>query len=969
MNWIKRNIASKNSLAKILFWSWNLIFIAFMIFGFAPRILPDLMTAVRANAIPAPFLGYALVLTAVPLATVVLGLTFLRRAPARLFALGYVVEGPLMLLLAIRFFIIREASPAATLIFGMTGLGMAAFLWFVLSPNFERRGTSLGWLRLIGLTLMALISLYAAVWIAFYALPLLTLALQYIGEVLADLPGFFRDLWRTLGDLFTEGVIWVPFALLGFLLLLYTGTLFVLTPIAVPLLAVRAWWRSLTALAGRRGWSRPVLLVVLVLITCFGLFGLANRQPQQQAFALLESLPSSDPEAQTLLASKEDIREGLLNAYLAPFRYISAVGEVTHVRTIYKNVYKMSEVQARAVQDAYELVARPLLYIPALPMKAGERQDNVALTREPQEAARLYQRFFDEPIVEGERPAIVHAVRATWSFNQAEEAWQAVDDREIHLLRQEVSVLEHGDWADVELYEVYQNQTSELQEVIYYFNLPESAALTGVWLGNSEDREQRFTYQVAPRGAAQAVYRNETRVMRDPALLEQIGPRQYRLRVYPVLGIRMNWDEERDRTVIGEGPPLHMWLTYRVLAASNAWPLPALAYKRNIYWDDDTIRMLNGAPMSVPMDDWLSNTVEAVNPVTPQAHRVEFADGLSVLALPQSQVSLPVLPANLQLAVVLDRSRSMHEHAEAVAAMIEQLRKAVGPAAEVDVYLTASPYRGSPPSSVSLEAFLPADVVYFGGQNAAELLAQFETLRDGRAYDAVLVVTDGSGYELGPVEVDVPIPAAPTWMLHLGGDIPLGYDDQTLEAIQASGGGVAGDLEAALSQLAVALFDDSSQLVSGETRTLLDGYLWQVLLAGDGESVSGSALEDDSGFSALAARRLILAEIARQRENLEELSTLDDLHDLAIENSIVTPYSSMIVLVEEDQQRILDHLSEEGGRYQREFEALADTTPSTPLPLAGVPEPHEWLLLGLGVLLLIWYTTRQKYAAQSLSAR
>jgi putative PEP-CTERM system integral membrane protein len=969
MSWIKRNLMSAESWAKGLFWSWNLIFIAFMVFGFAPRILPDLITAVRADAIPGSFLVYALVLTAVPLAAVVLGLTLLRRAPTRLFALGYVVEGPLMLLLAIRFFIIREASPAATFIFGVAALGMAAFLWYVLSPEFEKSSTLAGWLRLVGLTLMLLISLYAAVWIAFYALPLLTLALQFIGDVLGDLPRFLREIWRTLVELFTQSLIWVPFAFLGFLLLLYTATLFVLTPLAVPILAVRAWGRSLASLAARRGWARPGLLVALVLISSLGLFNLVNRQPQAQAFALLEKPPATEADALVLLDREESIREGLLNAYLAPFRYISAVGEVTHVRTIYRDVFKLSEAQARDVQDAYEQVARPLLYSPVEPLKAGERQDNVALAREPQEAARLYRRFFDQPIVEGERPAIVHAVRATWSFDQAEAAWQAVDDREIHLIRQEVNVQEHNDWAEVELFEVYQNQTSDLQEVIYYFNLPESAALIGVWLGNSEDRDARFVYQVAPRGAAQAVYRNETRVMRDPALLEQIGPRQYRLRVYPVPGIRLDWDEARARTIFGEAPPLYMWMTYRVLAAGDAFPLPGLAFKRNVYWDQDTIRLLNGAPMAVEAEDWLPAAVEAASPVTPQAHLFEFSSGQQVVAVPVSQVDLPLLPTDLQLAVVLDRSRSMQDQADRVVSAIEQLKQTVGAGANVDVYLTASPYRGSAPTEVSLAEFRPEDVVYFGGQNAAELLAQYDAIRVGKDYDAILVMTDSSGYELGAVEIDVPIPSAQVWMVHLGGNIPLGYDDQTLEAIQASGGGVTGDLDEALGRMAAALVQDRNQAAAGESRTLLDGYLWQVLPEGSGDTLNVINLVEDTGFSALAARRLILAEIAWQRENLEALSTLDELHALAIANSIVTPYSSMIVLVEADQQEILDHLTQEGDRFEREFEDLADTTPATPLPLAGVPEPHEWLLLGLGVLLLIWYTTRQRYALQNHTIR
>src|SRR3990170_8138764 len=111
-----------------LFWSWNLIFLAFMSFGFAPIVLPETFSAVRTGMIPASYLLYALVLALVPVMAVILGLTSLRRSPSRLFALGYVIEGPLMLLLAVRFFAIRQATPGITLLLGLALLGMAAFL-------------------------------------------------------------------------------------------------------------------------------------------------------------------------------------------------------------------------------------------------------------------------------------------------------------------------------------------------------------------------------------------------------------------------------------------------------------------------------------------------------------------------------------------------------------------------------------------------------------------------------------------------------------------------------------------------------------------------------------------------------------------------------------------------------------------------------------------------------------------------
>jgi len=132
----------------------------------------------------------------------------------------------------------------------------------------------------------------------------------------------------------------------------------------------------------------------------------------------------------------------------------------------------------------------------------------------------------------------------------------------------------------------------------------------------------------------------------------------------------------------------------------------------------------------------------------------------------------------------------------------------------------------------------------------------------------------------------------------------------------------------------------------------------------DGELVTHPA---NDPFAALAARRLILAEQQRNRGTIDQVETLDALHALAMEYGIVTPFSSMIVLVDARQQQLLDQLSELEDRYQREVEELGDTTPSVTTPLTGVPEPHEWLLLGMGAALLIYmaYTRRQQALAKA----
>jgi putative PEP-CTERM system integral membrane protein len=907
---------------------------AFMLLGFAPQLLPEVLSAVRTGEIPTAFLVYGVTLSAIPVAAIVVGATVLRRSPGRLLAFGYGVEGPLMLVLLVRFFVIRQVMPPVILLLSVAGAGLVTLLWQILDCRIDARGPLLAHARLVGLALLLLIGVYAAVWITFYVPPLVAEAPDIVIEAIRHPPE----------------LRWVPLWVLGVVLGLYTATLFVAMPIVVPILYVRAWWYGIQDFVANHGLVRGVGITVAVLIACVGLLAWTNQQPQQRAFALLDTPPESPEEAQALLDEEEAIRKGLLNAYLAPQRYISAVGEVRHVSDMYEYSLGLSWERASTVQRMYEIVARPLLYEPVEAPEPDRTWDNRAFREEPQRAAELYKAFFDESILEGERDVIVRTVRTTWSVDQARAAVLAVDDREVLLTRQAVSVTERGDWAEVELYEVYQNQTWERQEVVTYFSLPESAVVTGLWLGNSDDRDARFAYRVAPRGAAQAAYRNEVRRRIDPALVEQIGPRQYRLRIFPVEPRRRIWDGGPDESVVEAGPPLHMWLTYRVMAEGDAWPLPQLAEKRSVYWDGSSIREVDGEPMGAGEETWLPSAVPATAAVDPTAHRVDFRGGRSVIARPMSDGEVPGLPGDLTLAVVLDRSRSMAERKDEVRAALTHLADTAATDGGVDVYLTASEYQGEDPTVVELSSLDLSDIQYAGGQNAAQLLAQFQQLRTDEAYDAIFVLTDGAGYELGSGDVETGVPDAPVWMVHLGDDLPLGYDDGTLEAIQASGGGVAGSVREAMVRLAVSL--------EGAGYDVVDGTIWSVVPTERAEAEI--AVEEELSFAPLAARRLILAEMARNRGEIRSLEMLDALHEVAVEHSVVTPYSSMIVLVTERQQELLDALEGRADRYEREYEEVGETAAESALAVTGVPEPGEWLLLGLAAAMLLGYAYRER---------
>ncbi|MBI5651150.1 MAG: TIGR02921 family PEP-CTERM protein [Chloroflexi bacterium] len=942
-----------------LFWTWNLIFVAFMLLGFAPQMLPDLIAGVTTNIVPPLFLVAGITLTLIPVAAILLAIFPLRRAPEKLFALAYGIEWPLMFMLGLRFFLFRDANPAVALIMTLALIGMATLMWQLLDPKIDERGAPFAMARAIGLTFLLLTYLYASAWIAFYAVPL---AAQIVNVVIELPNAFWRFIttfdWRALWTL-----TWaVPFSILSGLLFGYSATLLAITPIAVPILAMRAWWRGVRALINRTRAVPAYALVASVILISITAVIIANQQPQREAFARLQTPPATLDAGRALMRQADTLRAGLLNTYLAQFRYISAVGEVKHIGEMYKWSMKLSLADALQVQALYETVASPLLYEPINPAKPDNREDGRALRQEPEQAAKMYKAVFDERILDGERTIIANTVRATWSASQAEAALQAVDDHEILLTHQAITISERGDWADVELHEVYQNQTTQRQEVVYYFSLPESAVVTGVWLGASDDRNARFAYRVAPRGAAQAVYRNEVRRNVDPALVEQIGPRQYRLRIFPIEPRLFRRDPNAFRSTITDAARMHMWLTYRVLARDNAWALPRLAEKRNVYWDATTTRVLNGKALQT--DAWLPASIPATSPPTQVAHQIEFVTGETVIARPLSALNLPALRDNLRVAVVLDRSLSMQKFAADVKTTVARLDQF----ANADVYLTASQYRGEPASRAKLDALNLDRIEYLGGQHAGELLAQFDALRANDSYDAIFVVTDGSGYELGESPVKVPIPNAPVWMIHLGGALPLGYDDATLEAIQASGGGVTTSVEDALNRVAVALNAKaiaSSDIPANATVDWVDGYAWFTITGASSGVKSSSAITNDD-FAPFAARRVILDAMYRNRANLRQLTTLDQLHAIAIKHSIVTPFSSMLVLVNAQQLQLLKQLEQQGDRFDREVEQVGETLGQNALDVTAVPEPHEWLLIALA-LVALGYIYKTRVAARGVA--
>ncbi|MFZ5475458.1 MAG: TIGR02921 family PEP-CTERM protein, partial [Myxococcota bacterium] len=642
--------------------------------------------------------------------------------------------------------------------------------------------------------------------------------------------------------------------------------------------------------AARAHWSAAAVGVPagLLAVGIAVVVGLA-RQPQHMAFALLSGEPATDAARAERLGRSETLRAGLLNAYLWRFRYVGRADEKVAWYTWKAHL----GFGLDAAEWVWDVLAAPFQYEP----RDGAGDEAFA--------GLAYADFFDCEIQRCEQDAVLHAVRATWSAEDRAAGALDVGRERVWLSRQEVAVEVDGDVGRFTIHEVYDNQTREEQEIRYTFSLPETAALTGLWLGDRDDLAARIPALLSPRGAAQAVYQRSVRRRVDPALLEQIGPRQYRLRVFPILPEK----------------PMHLWLEGVALAGEHGVPLPVLGERRNVYWTDATERRVDAVPATT--DGWLPTHVGRAG--EPRSHAFALPDGRRVDATPIAEVGRTPWKGG-RYAMVLDRSRSMERRRAEVAEAFDWAREALEPGSTVDLYLTSSASRGEAPvRRAGLAGFDPAAVVWYGALAPDELVAQFASLAGEDCYDAVFVLTDDAARprDGAPPEVDSPL-----WMVHLGGAMGPGYDDATTEIVRASGGGAATSLhEAALH-------------ASGRTGDTweADGYRFTV---GDGP------VEADPAFAPIAAVQRIRALDTPH----PDLATLDAVHALATAAHVVTPFTSMIVLPEAWQREALADAEKRSDRFDREVEDDAETL-AAPGSISAVPEPATWILGGIGAAIL-----------------
>lgn len=897
----------------VVFWGWNSIFILFVILLMFSGLVSAIFFAALGGDIPISFVFSILLLIAIPILAIVLAVRKKDRDSAFLMKLFFGVELPIFLAALIRLFVLRQITPGSALLLITIAIACAYFLWSLYENKFQIRSRIAAAAHAAPSIITLIFGVGAAVFLALYAPPAAVGLVKFIWGLIVEFLSF--DWLNNFKDLLAGGYFLAVFAVF-LVLFIFSSLIFISAPIFMAKYYSQAWRRVITQSAPYIGGLSFIFLSLVAGGVWLGAYTLSGHHNEADTIAWLDNQEALVDVREEIELRREEIRRDLVKGYLFRYRYLQTRDSTDGVARLYRNQLKAPTVIADAAQSLHRFILTPILY-------SGKEGDN-------RSAGRLYQEVFDTPIQKAEPVKIKRALQATWNRDEAEAGLLDINSRKVRVSEQHIAIKEFTTHASVEIEEVYENQTGEQQEIYYYFSLPEDAAVTGLWLGFGEDRSKHDKFVVAPRGAAQEVYEREVQRRIDPALLEQVGPRQYRLRAFPVPPKRFGRDRI-NRQAHDVSNRLRMRFTYDAPKTDHGVAAPRLLEKRNAYWTDKIRRTLNGVEFTEA--GWLPPVFLAETAEAHDDQDVTLVQGYRVMrARPPEDASL------LSLAVLVDTSWSVQRHSEALGLQIDALKK--DPAIDAEIFLIGA--NGVKSSKSPLADFDVGQALsYFGSLSPQQILSQFNTMSGGSAYDAIIVLTDQGRY-VADDAFDGTAIAAPLWFVHL--DLPAyAYDDAVLDLIYRSGGGAVNDIDEAIRGVRAAI---GGVRLSGDRA-------WVVEKLNADEKAASS--RPASSLAAIAARQVALSFTQNAANDLKKL---DDIHALAVAHDIVTPWSSMIVLVNERQRKALEEASSEADRFSREANTgEEDLTAPT---VTGVPEPHEWMLIIIASIMLLFLWRRRQ---------
>ena len=893
-----------HNLFKSLFWLWHIIYVVITISLIIPYLFVPMAISVFEGHIPAYYLLYSIIMASLPFASIVLAITLFKGNTRNLIRYFYGFEMTLLFFLCIKMVSLRALNFSLIVVMLNVIIAMSVWLYFIWEEQKQNtfpKALIENNFALLGSIIIVLVGLYIGTLLSLYIFPF---AVEFVSMIIHKI---ININW---GDI--KWFLLHPLRIFGSFFALLTILLFMGLPVGIIYLYTAQFKKFLPTLLS----FKKIALVIGILTLNIGLFVTGNHQPQVETFALLDKT-FADPKAEAhLLQQKTTIKQGLLNAYLSPYRYITSSQDNDNIASEYERILGFSKKSAKIPETIFEFLAAPLFY-------QGSRHD-------VEKAKNYYARFFDAPIQKAERVQIVNTIEHAWDLANGNEAsLLSANSHFVHVTKQEIELKEKQGVANILITESFENLTHNLKEIVIHFSLPNDAIVKGLWLSSDANKPKMFPFVLSPKGAAQAVYKAEVNRRVDPALLEKVGPNQYRLRVYPV--------PAKPYSDIDKVEHFQMQLAYETLPnAKGEWPLPIVLEKRNIFWDDETERVVNGQKITLKKETWMPAILATTQMVAPKNISLQQGDQFIHAILRQHKKEK--VSINKPLAVLVDGSYSMIQYKAALQKTLNDLKSKV---AAVEVYFCRQTCR--PFDNINTAPF-------FGQSQTGDHISAFIALKKSTDYRAVLILSDEGSYEIrAKSETKKLTINSPVWLVHLNGMFAYAYDDKVLDLLYRSKGGISKTIDEAL--LAINPTEILRAVHLSPDTTVLSITKDRIWVKSD-----QPANHTNSALQKIAAAQTI-KHLMRSMD-MQALDNLDAIHAFAKQNTIVTHYSSMLVLVDDRQKEALKKAEVQTDRFEREVEQ--GDTQADMFSIPSVPEPEEWVLMIIASILLIFAYQRQR---------
>ena len=688
--------------------------------------------------------------------------------------------------------------------------------------------------------------------------------------------------------------------------LIYVGIVGVL--LVVPFLITYLFFKSFhrTQLDIAKHFNKEKLFKAHIVISFVWVFIILvmSYQPSTGLVEKLENFRSAQTFEQReklaveIISNKSKIEKEFKNISKARDRYSIDKNDDT-IKEAYQEVFKLSDTSAGIIQKIFTGFAYPFVY-------QGTFDNN-------RKAINNYEYIFGHRLGE--------------NINNAGQ----IENVYLVSKRIQASTDHQGIFATVSIEEEYQNITFSNQEVVYEFSLPMNSAIIDLKLGP----DLEFTGVIAPRGAAGRVYEAQLMQSRDPALLEQTGPRQYRLRVFPIPG-------KNDRTTL-RGRNQKVKFSYVTELTSKGYALPVYSKKQNVKINDSTnvsYYLNNQYIASVDGDQYIDSPSVHKNNLCgfSSIFEIENEKDAGILKLVpyntiseiksvyncnnKSGINLTNSLKNSKFAVVFDVSCS-NKNNLFLDDFVKNLQtnKNLLKNNTIDLYLV-NDILSKKKVINSKELKSLSNIVYFGESKWTKKIKEIEN-----KYDFIIVATADSEVLTQKNNLSTKN-KVPLYIIHKDNIVPP-YSQEVSNYVLQSGGKVAFDLNDAISHYVL-----SNQLLSRSSIAFSPFWSISVPYHYQGYYNPQEAFDsfdvktDKSNAMSYFINKAYIAKLLSfyQGDLVNDIDLSDGFHNFSQKSHLVSPYSSLIALVNSRQMAELRNASQSGDRYSYEMTDTRTTT-------------------------------------------